>query len=433
MKSPAWDYDWDSARWVHLKTRTKSRPQYIGFVDEDEGPRVYLLRPLILRGDEWVDSWTWREKIGPLPSLGSSGDSLGFFGEVIVYKWDIVSIQEIDFPGEIDRCWYCGKKVSQGRFCEPKHELVFRAMNLDFEMLDNEKSTVERWTTGDSLPDLEKQFDIQNIKMEIENAATYTQKEFGRKIDILSKLIEHETKLSGIYFHQCLTKEVIGISYRENRVLNNTVANQPYRSISILMLTRKSLYGSARPILRQFFESLIIAKYAEYDSKLAKAWHEQNESTNPSRQVSIGRDVLNSLSRKGKAVEALRETWRNLCATSHATRSSQQVLRVPNPSKPNEFEEYLQLSTYFPNTEYSLDLLFLMLAMNYHLIREFLATKASGWWFGDVNDAYGSYKRERLLNSRISSLIKKYMAEGQHASANEMLKQNIMEYRTEWT
>jgi hypothetical protein len=430
-KSPAWNYDWGSARWVHITTRNKSRPEYIGFVDEDEGPHVYLIRPLILNKDgKWLDSWTWREKIGPLPELKMPGD---YFGEVIVYKWDIVKIQEIDYPGEIARCWYCGRRIPKGRFCEPKHEFVFRMMGLGSEMLDEDEVGPGRWTAEDSSLELERQYSLENITSDIERVKVKTEKDFADKIETITKLMEHETALSGIYLQQCMTKDKIGIGYKQNFVLNNTIGNQPYRSVSALLLIRNSLYGSARPILRQFFESLIIAKYAEQDPSLARKWHVQDESSHPSEQVSLSRDVLGTLGKRGKEVSALRRTWRDLCSMTHATRQSQQVLRVPDPAEPEEFEEYLRISDYSANTEYSLDLLFLVLAMNFHLISDHLAKKADRWWFGNVKDSYGSYKREKQLKRSIKSLMKSYFEESKRLpGAVEMLRKNIQEYEAPW-
>ena len=137
-----WHYDWDSARWVYLETKVKSRPAYIGFVDEDEGPRVYLLCPVIRnREGRWVDSWTWREEVGPLSGDEVEGDTVfvqGNFGEVIVYKWDITKIKPIedDHAPEFGRCWFCGKKIGKGRFCEDQgHEAAFKWIGLDQEML----------------------------------------------------------------------------------------------------------------------------------------------------------------------------------------------------------------------------------------------------------------------------------------------------------
>lgn len=429
--SPAWDFDWTSVGWVHLMTRTKSRPEYIGYVDEDEGPHVYLIRPQILnKNGKWVDSWTWREEIGPLPGLPNSPS---YFGEVIVYKWDITKIREIDFPGEINRCWYCGKRISRGRFCEPRHEFVFRGMGLDWEMLDENRVGPIPWTSEDMPLELERQYDFDNITADIEKVKALTEKEFSSKIKIITELIRLETKLSGIYTQQVLTKERIGAELVVNLILNNTVGNQPYRSISAFLLIRNSLYGSARPIIRQFFESLVFAKYAEVDPRLARRWRLQDESSRPSEQVSLSGDVLNVLEKRGIRVEALKRTWRDLCAMSHATRESQQVLRAPDPLKPDQFEEYLRISNYRANTEYSLDLLFMMLAMNFHLIDSHLAKKADRWWFGQLEDPYGSYKRVKKLRDEIVSSTKAYLKESSRfPSATELLQQNIREYESVW-
>jgi hypothetical protein len=427
---PGWDYNWGPVAWVHLKTRIKSRPEYIGFVDDDEGPSVYLIRPQIRSKEgQWLDSWTWREKVGPLPEHALND----YFGEVIVYKWDITEIEEVDYPGEIDRCWFCGKKVSRGRFCEPRHEFVFRMMRLDLEMLPEHDNAPRRWVSKDRPLQLERQYDIRNIASEIRRVKVITEKKFARKINIISKLIEYETKLSGIYFEQCMTKERIGVSYKENPILNNTLANQPYRSLSALLLIRNTLYGAARPIFRQCFESALMAKFAEINPDLAKRWDKQTEFSRGAEQVMISRDVLSILEARGKKVESLRVTWQDLCAMTHATRQSMQMLRAPDPDDPVQFEEYLKASNYFSHVEYSLDMLFLMLVMNYHLIVNHLAKKADRWWFGNIQDPYGSFKREKKLRVATGSSIKTYFQEAKKIPGGaRLLRDNIREYGNDW-
>ena len=129
-----WNYDWDSARWVFIETNIKSRPAIIGFVDEDEGIRVYLLCPTIrTKEGKWVDSWTWREEIGPLPQLPGGHE---FFGEVVVYKPSIKKIRELrdDDAPSFGRCWRCGTRIERGRFCSPACEAGWRFLGLDSEM-----------------------------------------------------------------------------------------------------------------------------------------------------------------------------------------------------------------------------------------------------------------------------------------------------------
>lgn len=350
---------------------------------------------------------------------------------MIVYKWDVLDIQEIEYPGEIDRCWFCGNKIPSGRFCEPRHEYVFRRMDLDKEMLEPNDGYRGRWTRRDSLLDFERLFDIKTLGYELKKTKAKTRDKFGAKIDLISQIIRLQTRLSGIYTQQCMTKEEIGLGSNENYVLRNTIGNQPYRSLSALMLIRNTFYGSARPIIRQFFESLMIAKYAEYDPAVATRWHDQDESK-PESQVNLS-DVLRPLNKIGKKNTRLRETWRVLCAMTHATRVSQQVLRLPDPAKPEDVTKLLDTSQYFENTEYSLDLLFLVLATNFHLITVFLAKKAEGWWFGDRQDAYGSFKREKTLTKSINSLIQQYLDDTMlNLPVYQMLRENLDEFEVSW-
>ena len=93
-------------------------------------------------------------------------------------------------------------------------------------------------------------------------------------MDILTEVAQIQTKLFGIYTHEARIKEFMRLKYDRNYVLNNTLANLPYHNYSILLLIQNTFYGSARVLMRQFFEALIFAKYSEYDNKLIEKWEE---------------------------------------------------------------------------------------------------------------------------------------------------------------
>lgn len=84
----------------------------------------------------WIDSWTWREEIVPLPNTGTIP-----FGELVVYKPSIRKIKPIEdqHPAESGRCWYCGKRVERWKFCSPEHEVPIRVIGLDEEMLRDDE------------------------------------------------------------------------------------------------------------------------------------------------------------------------------------------------------------------------------------------------------------------------------------------------------
>ncbi len=131
VKSPAWKYDWSHARWVHLKTNLKSRPAYIGLVDDEEPVRIFLHFTMIRDGEKWLNYWDWVERKGPLPGVNQ------FFGCVAVNKGTITEIEEID---EISlpitgRCLTCGSKIQEGKFCSQWCGSVFFEMGYSPELV----------------------------------------------------------------------------------------------------------------------------------------------------------------------------------------------------------------------------------------------------------------------------------------------------------
>ncbi len=282
----------------------------------------------------------------------------------------------------------------------------------------------------------ERQFDLVNISKEIERTKRLVEEKFSDKIRTITELIEAQTRLVGIYTSQLLVRRGLRSTYEENGIVNNALLNFPYRSLSILLLIRNAFYGSARIVCRQFLESLIIAKYSEYDLSLVRKWELQYDEKNtrmPSSEISLRRDVFRGLENRGKTITALLQTWKDLCSVTHATPYSQQVLRVPDSADEKDGMRWLVNTGFFGNSEYSLDLLMTLLAMNFHLLLGHYGRKANRWYFGYLRDPYGSYDRERKLKEKCKTLIREFFEKSNdRKGAKELWRRNIFEFRQSW-
>ena len=276
----------------------------------------------------------------------------------------------------------------------------------------------------------ELQFDLTNITNEIDRSKKLVETTFFDKIRIITELVGAQTKLVGIYTSQLATRTRSGSKYKVNGVLATALFNFPYRSLSILSLVRNTFYGSARIVCRQFFESLIVAKYSEYEPPLVQKWNVQlEEKCDDASPIEVGPGkVFGRLESRGRNIESLRQTWKDLCKTTHPTPYSQQVLRVLTPRDEKEASRH-----FLGNTEYTLDLLLALLAMNFHLLVGHYGRKANRWWFGYLEDPLGCYDRERKLKENSKRLIREYFEKcGDRKGARGLWKRNIFEFRQSW-
>lgn len=275
---------------------------------------------------------------------------------------------------------------------------------------------------------------LPNISREIEVSKHALENLFAKKIKIIEELIEQETLLVGTYNREMWMKDMLSETYNRNIVLYNAMANVTYRSLSMLLLIRNTFHGSAKALGRQYFENVVIAKFAERDPKLAERWEMQTDERDPSRDISMWFDVFKPLKDEGKRVDALLRTWNELCKFSHATKFSQQLPRIVRANSMKEIINMDNDSKFFQNTEYSLDLLMTLLAMNFHLLISYHGRKAYQWWFGYTNDPKSSYQKERESKHRCKKLFNDYFDNPPEWSrkAKELWKPVIFEFKRNW-
>lgn len=287
---------------------------------------------------------------------------------------------------------------------------------------------------------IEDQFNLENISKEIEISKKLIRRILSNKIDILKEIVDSQTRLNGIYSQQCQIKQYMGLNYDNNVVLNNTLSNQTYQSLSIILLSENTLCGSARVLLRQFFEALLIAKYSDYDSSLIEVWKSKTEEKDFKTEISLSKHVLRKIEEKGKDISGLRKTWNQLNNFTHPTRYAQQLIRIPlvksNANKKEmkeNFTKWIYGSNLIPDTHLTLDLLFMLLCMNYHLLIGHLGRKAYRCDFGYPKDSFKSFINEKALKEKTKRLFKKYFEiNKEYKGVNKILKRNIFEYKLSW-
>lgn len=253
-------------------------------------------------------------------------------------------------------------------------------------------------------------------------------KVFDDKIKLIKKLIDYQVQLTDLYFRQRLAKEQLSEIYHDNKVEDMTLLNQINLSYSILILIESSFYGSARVILRQFFEFLIIGKFSEYDNgNIIRKW-ESKTSENREFDISLSRDVLHVI-RSKKNIDHLQKTWKTLSDMSHPTKYAQQV---PPFSSADDHLSWMKLS--YQNIHFTFDLFFMMLCMNHHLLTQHWGRKSRGWYMGYHKDPVGFWQREKNIKEKTKTTMKEYFQlNEQYGSINTKLKKTIFQYKQSWS
>lgn len=250
---------------------------------------------------------------------------------------------------------------------------------------------------------------------------------FADKITLIKKLIDYQIQLTDLYFRQRLAKNQLSEIYHDNKVADMALLNQINLSYSIIQLIENGFFGSARVLLRQFFEFLIIGKFSEFDSgNLIHKW-ESKTSNNKEFDINLSRDVLHII-RSKKDVGHLQKMWKILSDFSHPTKYAQQL---PPFSTSDDHLTWMKLS--YKNIHYTLDLFFMLLCMNHHLLISNWGKKTSGWYMGYYKDPMGFWKREKNIKGKTKTTIKKYFQLNDELDGpNTELKKTIFQYKQKW-
>jgi len=137
---------------------------------------------------------------------------------------------------------------------------------------------------------------------------------FHKDINLIEEIIDKQFFIASTYFISLTFRES---DRKERNLLISAFVKNLYNIHCTLLLLKKGWYGSARILMRQCFEFLMIAKYSSIskDMKLVNEWENGNK-------VWLTPDVFNKLSYPD--IYQFKDLWGALCKFSHATIYSQQ-------------------------------------------------------------------------------------------------------------
>lgn len=261
-------------------------------------------------------------------------------------------------------------------------------------------------------------------------ARSLLRKAHAGRIRALTRMLDAGSALLGMYTHQAFVKEQMGLRYDHNVLLANSLGNQAYQSRAVLLLCGYGLYGSARPLLRQNFEALLIAKSSVLRPELIQRWGTAEEHRSPKTDIKISQDVFRGLRTK-RGIDSLHSLWREFNDLTHATPFSQQPIRVWQPESQEEMVD--QYRSLLGHTHHVLDHEFVLLNMRRHLLVH-LNRKVRRFYFGYERDPFGWSNRAQALKERHEDARKQYLAinDAQNRAFNPPLLKMVAEYTQEW-
>ncbi|MFA5125956.1 MAG: hypothetical protein WC462_03055 [archaeon] len=289
---------------------------------------------------------------------------------------------------------------------------------------------------------VEIQFNLANLKKSEKYFIKLMKKgKFSELISLLEEISDIQIRLSGIFMNLLDTKYVMGGAFVKNVVLNNALLNQPYINNSVFLLLRHGYYGSARVILRQNFEMLVVAKASEENKKYKKKWLNKRKTSDLTYNITLG-DVFSQMGDNRKQTQNLEAHWKDLCDMSHATAFAQQMLIIPDleglrgGSRKKEFYHWVNSSKFIPEMAMTLDFAFLNFLFFRHLVN-LQHKKARGWYMGYVNDPFYSEDRIKELKNRYDFLCKEYLVKidklhHNNKTIQKSIKKKVKEFRQSW-
>lgn len=186
---------------------------------------------------------------------------------------------------------------------------------------------------------------------------------------------------------------IVGLRFHGRGEVSSVILNAFHSNLfhfwSALDLTSKGFFGSARPLFRLIYESLLISKFCSLhtDTTLFQRW-----STGDPR-LSISRDVLNKISTPD--VPELRVFWSRLCGVTHFSIYSGQIELEAESTKKEIMSNYV--------------VLYILLSMNSHLLRCHLLDRTVLYYLDYYGDGSWKAHRDKLreASNEMTSLLEK--------------------------
>ena len=256
----------------------------------------------------------------------------------------------------------------------------------------------------------------------------YIKKRFNRRFEILQEIINHQFQITMIMVRHLTLKQWARLRFKPNELLPHVLLTQPVITNSCLLLLKNGYFGSTRPILRQNFELQLIAKYADYDSTLIEKWLNKKEGRDKLNEINLTRDIFIKLESKHDIAE-LKKMWATLCDLTHGTQYAQQK----PPSYTSDEAGIAEFESDIANVHQTLDLIFMILCMNMHLIN-LLHRKTRGFYFGYKHDPFGDEGKIIFLKGKIKQFIHEYYTENkkEKIDSRKIIGSVIRQFSTKW-
>jgi hypothetical protein len=169
------------------------------------------------------------------------------------------------------------------------------------------------------------------------------------------RLIDLQCNIASYFVAFIVNNSVLNRKKELNSILYSSFHKNIVSMYSAIKLSELGLYGPARPLLRNIFEWLLLAKFsnvAQSDSVL-KAWYNQ-------KPIFLSNSVFKKIN--SPDTKPFEDMWSMLCEYTHASRSS--IQGGIDSEDPEILEESI----------YNFLILNILLECNYHLLNTHMAS-----------------------------------------------------------
>lgn len=166
--------------------------------------------------------------------------------------------------------------------------------------------------------DIMETFDFYYDEMKARSFENYDlfNLEYPQIINVIKELFDAEQRILSNYLWMLTSNFHNGA--KSKIITTGAYSKNMYSLFTAIELCLKGFHGSARIILRQVVEFLMLAKYASitHDEKFINHWEKGGD-------IGIGKQILQKLKIRNK--KNLIDLWELLCGFNHATSYSQQI------------------------------------------------------------------------------------------------------------
>jgi hypothetical protein len=251
---------------------------------------------------------------------------------------------------------------------------------------------------------------------------TIVKKAISNQLIVLSNIIDLHLILIHKFQPLIKVKDNMGSVYPKNELIYYGLIMNYDINKSMILLIKNGLYGSARSLLRQSFELLLIIKYNFIDSSIFKKWSTKKDGKDSNNEISVTYNILTKLNKKNIMVTNLRDMYSQLCDYNHPTRYAQQLpIIIQNKENQNKI---------YANAQYTSDLIFMIQKMSLHLINLF-HSQTRGFYLGYNNDPFGCEREIKFIKNELKKMYQLYPY-NKKAFKKIKLNKVITEFKSSW-